>query len=692
MLAQAVLFRELAVLFLGQEMALGVALSAWLLGTGAGALRGGSSDPKRVFPVRLGMLALAAPLGVLLIRCSSQLVPAGELPGLFTTVILPFVLLALPCWLLGAVFVEGAALAAASHGPLGPARIYLWESLGALAGGCLSALFFFRGWHGFTVLAAGGMLLCLLALTLSPRASRRRMGMFLAGAVLLSGFSRTLDFQSRRLQWRNYDIVRQRETPYQHVLLARLGELRILFENGAISTHYPDPAAQEDLVHWPLLAHPAPRRVLALGTPAAVAAGEILKHPVESVDLVTPDPATLELLPIPESPRLHVHRRDPRLWIKRHPDTYDVIVQAMPEPQNAAFNRLFTTEFFAEAHRALRSHGVLAFTLASSENYLPPELAYIDACILRTAGQVFPFVEEIPGSRLIVLASDRPIPLDPKQLAKRYNLRQIRNRLLVPEMFAWVLHPERKNALRLRLQDAGPAKINSDLWPVSLFHLWRVWLAKLAGPGPLVGLAAAFLGSLALVRWLWRRRASGPLPPESLVLGAVGFAGMSLEMVLLFMFQAASGSLYWQLGVLFAAFMGGLAAGSAAFAYRKPARPARLLVLASAALIPLGVILAWKAPMLLTLSQPLAVFGNLLALAGFLVGSSFALAVALEPDQAGTLYAADLWGSASGALLSGLFFIPLLGHPRTLLLIAFTLSLALAFYFLTSRTRQTPRS
>lgn len=693
MLSQVLLFRELAVVFLGQEIALSVALAAWLLWSGAGAIRvSRCSEAGRSLPVYLGALACAMPLSALAIRLSRLLIPAGRIPGLFATVILPFAVLGPACWLIGAAFAGGAVWAEERRGAAGPARIYAWESAGAVAGGLLSTLLFRQGWPSFLTLAAGGLLLAALTVGFFRHPRGRWTVFFAAASLLIATFSHPLDRASRRAEWRGYDLLVECETPYEHVALARLGEAQILFENGAVSAQFPDPAAQEELVHWPLLAHPAPRQVLALGTPAATALGEILKHPVESVDLVAPDPAALQMLELPQDRRIHQSISDPRLWIKHHPQTYDVILQTLPEPQNAASNRLFTAQFFVEARRALRPGGLLAFRLASSENYLPPETAYTDASLLRTVAQAFPYVEEIPGARLIVLAGDRPISLDPVLLANRYRARQIHNRVLIPELFPWALHPERRNALRLRLEAVPHVMINSDLWPVSMFQVWRVWLAKFIEPAQMVGLFAALLAAAGIVRLVWRRRRAQFQTPECTLLLTMGFAGMSLEIVLLYLFQAVSGSLYWQLGVLLAAFMAGLAAGSGLFALNA-ARKYSLLFLSSAAgaLTALCAILAWKAPQLFSLQSPLVAFSGLLAAAGFLVGAAFPLALARSPGQAASLYAADLWGSALGAFLSGLFLVPLFGHRRTLALSTLTLSGALAF-LLTSRLRRTPRS
>ena len=95
LLTQVVLLRELAAVFLGHEISFGVAIAAWLLWGGAGSLQGRfTQEPGRRLAFRLGALALAAPATVILIRFSKLLIPSGSLPGLFISLVLPFIVFA----------------------------------------------------------------------------------------------------------------------------------------------------------------------------------------------------------------------------------------------------------------------------------------------------------------------------------------------------------------------------------------------------------------------------------------------------------------------------------------------------------------------------------------------------------------------------------------------------------------------
>jgi spermidine synthase len=716
----------MAVVFLGHEISFGVALAAWLLWGGAGALHRSASAPSfrrkpesrtmdwtpafagvtstATVGSMLGALALAAPASVILIRLSKLIIPPGNLPGLFFTLVLPFVALAAPCWLVGRIFAEGAALRPAG-------RLYFCESLGAFTGGLVATWLYRMNPSPLIILSGGGAALVLIAVIASPptvwRAWRsqtfekraeiasspprkpwRVLAMTAFASLILFVLSFPLERSTRALQFQRYPLLAQRETPYEHAAVTRLGHLQILFEDGIVSTQFPDPAAQEEAVQWPLLVHPAPRRVLALGVPAAVALPEILKHPVRSVDVVHADAAILNLLrPFLDrraqsawnDVRVHRFTADPRIWVRQHPNAYDVIIQTSPDPQNAALNRLFTREFFRQARAALRHGGILSFTLASSENYLPPEVAYTNAVELASVGEAFAHLEAIPGSRLIVLASDRPLVLDPAELARRYQERRLHNQALIPANLPFLLVPERRTALRLRLAEVRHVLPNTDLWPVSTFLTWRVWLSKFVEPTHLLGLAAAILLLAGALHRLWNRRRQWLATPASWILGAMGFAGMSLEIVLLFVFQSVSGALYWQMGTLMGAFMVGLSIGSGILSASRPMQRSFLLLSMTALLLAAicGAI-AVQLPHFFAVSHPLAVFAALLATTGILVGAAFPLAVRLHPEMAASMYTADLWGSALGAFTAGAFLAPLVGHAATLFVSATAVLISLA--------------
>ena len=679
LLAQAFLLRELAVVFLGHELSFNLALASWLLWTGMGSLSRRPpptttipGDGERRVGRALAALALAGPLTLLAVRAAKLLTPFGRLPGLAEAFLVPLIALAPVCALNGSVFRAGAGTWDAS-------KVYLAESAGALAGGVLFSLALAGRTPALAALCAGAVLLAALAWS-------RLRGLWLAAsaaiAFLLLIVSGPLDRASRALEWRGYDLLDSYEGRYEHLAIARVASgaraapsQRILFENGVVSAEFPDPSAVE-WVHWPLLAHPRPKRVLLLGVGLAGAAAEVLKHPVKQVDAVVVDRRALALVRAQlrgaqagawEDPRVRTEEADPRDWVRSHPGSYDVILQLSPDPANASLNRLFTEEFFRSARQALAPGGLRAFSLAASENYLALESAYVDASVWNALRAVFPRPAVVPGERLVLIAGERPVALDAAKLLDVYAARRIAARVVVPPQFPFYLSPERTAYFLARLEEFSSAAPNSDAKPAAYFLTWKLWLSKFVSPVHFLGLCLLTAGALLGLASLWAKREQLLRPPVKLAVLSLGFSGMGFEIVLLLAFQAASGALYWKLGLLLAALMAGTAAGALLAAARRRGRFGILALLVLMACAEAAVARGLPALAAVGASRAALVFGALLAFDGLLLGLAYPWACAEDPAG---VYAADLWGASLGAFLTAAFLVPLCGMRLSLELCA----------------------
>jgi spermidine synthase len=166
---------------------------------------------------------------------------------------------------------------------------------------------------------------------------------------------------------------------------------------------------------------------------------------------------------------------------------------------------------------------------------------------------------------------------------------------------------------------------------------------------------------------LWLERGLVFSSWESGAVFSLGFSAVAAEVVLLLAFQAACGALYWKLGILMAAFMGGLALG-ALVGVLKPlgalwSRRTLRLVLVVAGLAALLGSTRLGSLMGLGPGSAVLMFCGLLTGTGFLVGWSFPLACSTAPAA---VYAADLCGAALGAFLAAAFLVPLVGMAGTL--------------------------
>jgi len=406
---------------------------------------------------------------------------------------------------------------------------------------------------------------------------------------------------------------------------------------------------------------------------------------------------------------------------------FDLIVIQLPAPLSAFVNRYFTEEFFQEARNALRKDGVLITTVMAAANYQGETVGQLSASVVRTLRAVFPEVLVAPGETHTFIASREPgvTSLEPATLARRIAGRGI----VLPDMdpayrdalepyytalFENLILTSQVAHLRETL-DAIPAPINTDARPIVYEYALLVWNQIVSAdlqardPGLHSGTNALFRAALALrfphglvlpgllllpavvlaVRGRLRGRTAPPRAAATYGLLALAFAvglfGLAAEIILLYTFQGERGCAYVEVGLIVAVFMVGLAVGARAGVGWQRRSAALPWVILATVLYCLGLPLALGEPLARDLSGalPPLVFQALVFAAGFLDGAAFPLLVAamgrLGFERPGPwVYAADLAGSAFGALVTGALLVPILGTGSALILVALTLLAAWA--------------
>jgi len=304
--------------------------------------------------------------------------------------------------------------------------------------------------------------------------------------------------------------------------------------------------------------------------------------------------------------------------------------------------------------------------MPSSENYLPPEVAFFNRSIFRTLKTVFAHVSVIPGQSLILLAHQNPLDISPSVLSNRYRARRLQTIAVVPSYFPIKLDKARIAFFEESLSGGSATALNRDFAPVSYRYYWDVWRLKFRSPSHFLGLILSAIAVLFAVKYFARKRAGFFKSRERAVIFLLGFSGMVYEILLLFAFQATQGYLYGRIGLLFALFMAGLALGSAlgrGKIFRVGSRRTFFLLCLVQAVLGLaaGLFLHFLSSGASGVFIPLhsAPYYFFMFLAGGIPGLGFSLLSRSSP--AGGLYAADLWGGALGAFLTGLFLVPLFG-------------------------------
>ena len=640
---QILVVRELVTLFSGYEPAVGALFAGWLFWSGIGSFAAGRacSPLKRqgavspassncvcglplnaVVALVLAFEGLALPATLLATRAARLVwsVPLGELPSLVKMLAISWSITAPFCLANGALFslcwAAQAQLASQDRSERQVGSVYVAEAAGAVLGGMV---FFSTFWPALTLFALSlglAWIAVVVALGLG-RDARRPLWIALTVLAALTSTYGPLEKASRVWQW-SADIVAVRETPFQNLVLTRKDGQYSLFTGGAWAFSLPDVQSDESGIHWALLQHPAPRRLLCIGGDIYGLAHQAFKHPsLVQFDHVDPDPAVRALLDslLPTAlrtvaadittiwpngaPRASHTNPDSRLLRIYHHDAagfvrevarqgpagpgYDVVLLFAGEPLNVQRNRFYTLEFFERISALLAPGGIFSFSLPAAPEAVGPAQARQLQRAYTTLETVFPEVATISGEELRFFARQTTPDLDsglarqPEPLLRRLRERALHLDYLRPDQIHDALSPFKNDYLDQMLTELPRPGANRDFMPscfADSLALWSLQAGWKGGPGfwdqaqsqsRVFWLFVCLLG-LWLAMAPSRHKSGEPARQRVSIERGIflaGAGGMVLEVGVLLGYQILEGELHSRLALLVAAYMAGLAAGAA---------------------------------------------------------------------------------------------------------------------------------
>lgn len=677
-LAQLVLIRELLACFSGNELTIGVMLGCWMLLTAVGTAAGSLPPPRWATAPRLAggtiVVALVAIAELLAIRAGHDLLfPRGVAGDPLGTIVVGLIALAPFCLGSGALLTLGCRALAEAGADTGIGKVYSADAAGSVAGAVVFTFVLSRTVDHVAALCWSATAACIIGAWISASHRRRvLLAASLAGALGLPAVALLSDLDRHSAQWQYHGrIVYRASSPYGRLVVTRRDGQLTFFENGAPVIFSTNAGAVEEQVHYALAQRPQAGTVLLIGGGAAGAAREVLRYPaIREVTCIELDPAITAAgrLLLPENvsdARITVVTGDGRQFLQRTRRRYDAILIGLPDPTTFQLNRFFTVEFFAIAKHALTPDGVLCFATGQYENYASPTLRQVIGSARRSVATVFAHTVVLPGGRVFFLASDAPLTRDVAGALERDRIEpKLISRPYLEAMFT---------ADRLADMDraaATAAPVNRDFHPTLYYLRLRQWLAQFRFPALGFGAALVAVAVGGLVRFRAVPR----------MVFAAGFAGSTLEIVMLVALQAFFGSVYQQVGLVVAAFMAGLAAGAAAVsaAGGTPTRARARAAAAERAVRQLGIAIAAVAllmaialPLLGRLAGPGGEVGGQFAIAAgtfvlaATMGAQFAYAARATSGMgvraAPIVFSADLIGAAVGAAAVSTLLLPLYG-------------------------------
>jgi spermidine synthase len=686
LVTQIVLLREFLTVFYGNELVIGIVLTNWMVLTALGAVAGRKivvNGNIKAFPGKalLTLNLLSVVIIVLLNVLRNIVFPPGSQVGIYQVLFTSAILMMPFCLLSGFLFTYLASTFSKESGSNLIHRTYAAESAGSVAGGIVVSFilaYFLKSLQILGVFLAINIII-VLAVQQIRDSFRNKWILIAAGiAFIIFIFGFNLDMIIKKQLFPNQELVYLRDTPYGNLAITRSAEQLNFYENTSLMFASNDVAAVEEDVHYAMVQHPDPEKVLLISGGISGTIPEILKYKVTSLDYVEINPwinkIGKEWLHIPDQENVHFIVRDPRIFLKETTGKYDVIIMNLPEPKTAQLNRYYTLEFFSSLKKHMLTGSFLSLSLPSTLNYMSDESNQLNSVIFNTLGRVFKYVLIVPGNRNYLIASDNQPDIEIPGLIEERRINTVYvNKYYLDEASL----KERSDLIMQQLDKNTP--VNRDFRPVCYFRHLKFWMSQFNVNYwiPLILILIIFLLSM-----IW-------LKPLLLGIYTGGFAGASIELLLIMTFQILYGYVYYYTGIIITVFMSGLALGAL---YReKIIRTSigsfmflQLAIILYASLLPLIILLLNRfiLPGILLHS----IFTILTLIISVVTGMQFSLGSAILKEQvsarASKLYSADLLGSAFGALLFSVFLMPLTGIFISSLLVALLNLVSIAITFL----------
>jgi len=673
--------------FQGNELIFGTALANWLLLTGFGAFIGRFSrqirDPEAFYLFLMLLLSVIPILTILKLDIWRSVVfPAGYLAGLKEIFYTSLLIQTPVCFLSGFLFTGLSSLLQPGQRSDLPGYAYAVESFGSMLAGIMInfvLLWTIGSFFALKILSAGYLITVILFAFSMSRWVPRIITPLAVFVILWGLFSFSFKDFSLSMLFEGETVHRYLETPYGRVIITGNAGQENVYENGVLLFSSGNVIRDEESVHFAMIQHRHPERVLLISGGLSGAIPEIRKYSPEVIDYVELNPALTELFSAEDNDGVTLINTDARRYLQKTRKLYDIILMKLPEPANLQLNRYYTNEFFRVVHQRLTPGGVFSLSLPTGSDYVTEEAGNLHSSLYNTLRKHFSHVLILPSGQNYFLASDSALTTD---IPSRIGERNIPTDYVNPWYFDEKLLKDRSRFMHQHV-DAS-VEINHDFHPVAYFYQQSYWLSQFRENYILI----AGITVLLLVFTFFS------LTSVNAGLFSAGFTSASTEIILLFGFQVMFGYIYQALGILIMVFMMGLATGAGFRKWILPGSGPRTYVALqlSLAAVVLVILVFFSLIPFFYLHDALvfAVFLLLIMAVAFVTGMEFSLAGVLSRGNTEKViafnYSADLYGSALGALLTAVVLIPLAGFFNTLLLLAILNTATALFFLLKNRT------
>ncbi|MCF7847394.1 MAG: 4Fe-4S binding protein [Kiritimatiellales bacterium] len=688
LIAQTLLFRDFLSVYEGSELGIGVFFGSWLVWVALGALTARRIRQKQNIDLLFLLYLPAFIFQQFLILHSRELagIKAYELFPFIRMLPVSFIANAPVSFMTGLLFPLACRWFENEEQDIPVSRVYTCEAMGSFLGGAAVTAMLAAGLTAERIFLSAALVLTVAVLLSSKRKIAMPLVIFLLVAF---AFSKHWNNLNNRAAWARLLSVEQYEgsfttTHARYLYGSHRGQFSVV-SSEAVTESVPQAEYASELAALHLAQKPDAENVLVVGGSYALCRRLAEVPTLGKTVWLHPDthyPTRLLAALPPELKtgldKLEMPATDVRSFLQNG-QLFDLIILNLPDASTLSINRYFTVEFFQLVRQALTPGGRVGIRVSGGENFMGGELLRIGASVFQTLERVFPAIGIKPGDETWLLASTggNVLTQNADELVTRYASIDGAGALYPPAGLR-SLYPADRAEFQLKAYRgiADENLINSDRHPLALFHTLLL-TGRQSGAGDktvqaMVSLSKnGFIPVLALIllygllRAVYLRRPSpGSINFDSgFLVASAGFAGLALNVVLMFLFQSRFGSIFLYIGLISSLFMAGLFCG-ALLARRK-----NILVVT----LPLHA-LCTVALILLPAGLPMAAYFALLFGFGFFSGTYIPATAMLLTSSAlrtgSAMEMCDHLGGALGGLLIGILFLPTFGIYKTLILLA----------------------
>ena len=666
---QIIYLREFFAAFYGNEFLFGITLSLWLLFSGIGSY---AARRKKINITALSlkgkliwMIWLPAIMLVLLFVVKDLFFIRGEQVSLTGILIFSAVILMIPCFFFGYFFTVLAAGYSKNKNRIGLA--YGFETIGSIAGGLLVnfiLVFIFNSFQITAVLILSGYLILMF---IDPK--KKINWVFPVSLIfVIILFVPSTSLKIRQLLYSPFTLTNSFVLPSGNLDYTEYDNQINLYHNNILLYHSQNKEDNEEKVHYAMLLHPDPEKVLVISSGLTGITEEIRKYKeVKVIDIIEPDKWYAKILlnnPYFDSISHYINiiHQDPRRYINSTKQKYDMILMNAPNPISLFYNRYYSSEYFNMLKRIMNDNGILSVSYSAGVNYLDEYERQVMGLIYNSIKTAFPYCYIVPANTYFLIGTNIMTDLNYETLIKE---KAIENEYVNQYYLNDMLLNQRASMILTDISDVKT--VNHDLLPLAFLNQIRVYMKYNKWGYHIFGL---ILFIIFLLFYFFQ-------PNHRKGMFLTSFACMSVEMITIFALQVILGNAFYITGIVITFYMIFLASGAVFYNFfMKKADKLNFLM----SILLFGIfcilflfIITWAVKENPNEGITYFIFLIVAAISGFFAGSVFTRSSYLDTSSAivnaSGIYSADLLGASLGAIITSIYLVPLFGVIITLLII-----------------------